>query len=60
MDINKREIAILLPIILFIVWIGVFPKTFLRVSAPVAKHTVEQLELVKLGEQIQYSQLHSH
>jgi NADH-quinone oxidoreductase subunit M len=58
MDINKREIAVLLPIVLFIVWIGMYPKTFLRVSAPVAKQTVEQLEMVKLGERLQFSQLH--
>ena len=29
-DLKPREIAVLLPILLFIVWIGVFPKTFLK------------------------------
>ena len=28
-DLNAREIVVLLPILLFIVWIGVYPKTFL-------------------------------
>ena len=28
-DLNAREIIVLLPILLFIVWIGVYPKTFL-------------------------------
>jgi len=31
-DINSREIFILIPIIIFIVWIGVYPSTFLNVS----------------------------
>ncbi len=29
-DLKPREIVVLLPILLFIVWIGVFPKTFLK------------------------------
>ncbi len=28
-DLNAREVVVLLPILLFIVWIGVYPKTFL-------------------------------
>ena len=28
-DLNAREVIVLLPILLFIVWIGVYPKTFL-------------------------------
>ena len=29
-DLNSREIAVLVPILVFIVWIGVFPNTFLK------------------------------
>ena len=29
-DLNARELAVLLPILLFIVWIGVYPKPFLN------------------------------
>ena len=29
-DLNPRELAVLLPILLFIVWIGVYPNTFLE------------------------------
>ncbi|HEX9829910.1 MAG TPA: NADH-quinone oxidoreductase subunit M, partial [Bacteroidota bacterium] len=32
-DINKREIASLVPLLIFIVWIGVYPSTFLGKSA---------------------------
>jgi len=31
-DLNKREILVLVPIIIFIVWIGVYPSTFLHIS----------------------------
>ena len=29
-DLNAREIVVMLPILLFIVWIGVYPKPFLN------------------------------
>ena len=31
-DLNKREIIILVPIFIFIVWIGVYPSTFLKLT----------------------------
>ncbi len=31
-DLNKREIGLLIPIIIFIVWIGIYPSTFLSKS----------------------------
>ena len=54
-DLTKREIAVLIPIVLFVVWIGVFPKTFLSKSAPLVKHTVEQMESVKRGSPIKFA-----
>ncbi|RPI01323.1 MAG: NADH-quinone oxidoreductase subunit M [Ignavibacteriae bacterium] len=51
-DLTRREIAALVPIVLFIVWIGVYPKTFLGKSAPMVKQTVEQMESVKHGSQV--------
>jgi len=53
-DLSRREIAVLIPIVILVVWIGVFPKTFLNKSAPMVKHTVEQLESVKRGSPIQF------
>ncbi len=32
-DMNTRELVVLIPILIFIVWIGVYPSTFLNVSA---------------------------
>ena len=29
-DLNLREIAVLVPIVVMIVWLGVYPQTFLR------------------------------
>jgi NADH-quinone oxidoreductase subunit M len=31
-DLNKREVGLLIPILLFIVWIGIYPSTFLNKS----------------------------
>lgn len=53
-DLTKREIAVLVPIVLFIVWIGIYPKTFLIKSAQMVKHTVEQMESVKHGSQMRF------
>ncbi len=39
-DLSKREIAVLVPVILFILWIGVYPNTFLRQSAASTKHII--------------------
>lgn len=42
-DLNKREVFVLIPIMIFIVWIGVYPNTFLEVSA---NYTVNLIEKV--------------
>jgi NADH-quinone oxidoreductase subunit M len=44
-DLSKREWAILVPIVIFIVWIGVHPKTFLNVSESSTKHWSTKLKL---------------
>ena len=51
-DLNRREVVSLAAIIVFIVWIGVYPGTFLSKSAPVAKQLVQGLEFVRHGGQI--------
>jgi NADH-quinone oxidoreductase subunit M len=42
-DMNKREMIVLLPIFIFIVWIGIYPSTFLNVSKSSAKKVIEQV-----------------
>jgi NADH-quinone oxidoreductase subunit M len=53
-DLTKREIAVFVPIVFFIVWIGIYPKTFLTKSAQRVKQTVEQMESVKHGSQMRF------
>jgi NADH-quinone oxidoreductase subunit M len=40
LDLSKREIAVLVPVLIFIVWIGVYPNTFLKQSASTTKQIV--------------------
>ena len=39
-DLSKREIWVLVPVMLFIVWIGIFPNTFLKQSAATTKQII--------------------
>jgi NADH-quinone oxidoreductase subunit M len=48
-DLNRREIASLAALVVFIVWIGVYPSTFLKPTAPVAKSVVQLIEDVRKG-----------
>ena len=48
-DLSLREIAILLPLVFFIIQIGVYPKPFLSRMDASVKHLVEQVKL-KTGE----------
>jgi NADH-quinone oxidoreductase subunit M len=49
-DLTKREWWTLAPIVLFIVWIGVFPRTFLNVSENSTRALVNKLEYIKTGK----------
>jgi NADH-quinone oxidoreductase subunit M len=42
-DLSPREIAVLVPVLIFIVWIGVYPGTFLSASGASAKRVVSQV-----------------
>ncbi|MGH7530815.1 MAG: complex I subunit 4 family protein [Gemmatimonadales bacterium] len=42
-DLTPRELAVLLPLLACIVWIGVYPKPFLRRMEPSARHFIEQV-----------------
>jgi len=42
-DINKREWAILLPIVLMIFWIGIYPNSFLRKMDASVNHLLKQV-----------------
>lgn len=48
-DMNVREWVVLVPVIVFIVWIGFYPSTFLEKSAASSKAVVEQIERARTG-----------
>jgi NADH-quinone oxidoreductase subunit M len=43
-DMNKREMFVLLPIFVFIIWIGIYPTTFLRVSEKTTVKIIQQVD----------------
>jgi NADH-quinone oxidoreductase subunit M len=43
-DIDSREIAMLIPIALFVVWIGIYPSAFLNKTQQSARDLLEQVE----------------
>ncbi|HEY7751904.1 MAG TPA: NADH-quinone oxidoreductase subunit M, partial [Ignavibacteriaceae bacterium] len=52
-DLNKRELVVLIPIFLFIVWIGIYPSTFLKVSEKATQQVIEQVfnpQKIELGD----------
>ncbi|MBI5888176.1 MAG: NADH-quinone oxidoreductase subunit M [Deltaproteobacteria bacterium] len=40
-DLNLREVAILVPVLILILWIGIYPKPFLKLSAASTAHLIE-------------------
>lgn len=48
-DITKREWTLLVPMVVFIVWIGVYPSTFMKVSENSTKALVNKLYEKKFG-----------
>lgn len=43
-DLSAREILVLLPILVFVVWIGVYPNTFLKPMEPAVTNLIKQVE----------------
>ncbi|MFN3270706.1 MAG: Fe-S-binding domain-containing protein, partial [Candidatus Kapaibacteriota bacterium] len=50
-DINRREWAYLVPIVIMMVWIGVYPKFFLNYSEPTVKNVVNRVYQQKFPTQ---------
>jgi NADH-quinone oxidoreductase subunit M len=42
-DINARELAALLPMVILIFWIGIFPNAFLNFMHPSVLHLLERV-----------------
>jgi NADH-quinone oxidoreductase subunit M len=43
-DLSPREWAVLLPVLLFIVWIGVYPTTFTAMTEPSVQALITQVQ----------------
>ncbi|MEJ2715604.1 MAG: NADH-quinone oxidoreductase subunit M [Deltaproteobacteria bacterium] len=43
-DLSAREVVVLLPLLAFVVWIGVYPDTFLKPMEPAVKKFIERVE----------------
>jgi len=43
-DLTPREVAVLVPILVLIVWIGVYPQPFLRTTEASVKHLLAQVQ----------------
>ena len=48
-DLTPREICVLVPVVVFIVWIGVYPGTFLGKSAAASKQAIQRIESARQG-----------
>jgi NADH-quinone oxidoreductase subunit M len=52
-DMNAREIFVMIPIFILIVWIGIYPSTFLKVSEKTTAKIIHQvLTPVQTAEKI--------
>ena len=51
-DLNKREVIYLMPLILLMFWIGIYPKPYLRILEPAVNNLVRQINLAKAGKPI--------
>ncbi len=46
-DLSIREVFVLVPLVIFVVWIGVYPNTFLKPMEPSVKNFIRQVEAKK-------------
>lgn len=46
-DLSKREFAMLVPVVVFIVWIGIYPKTFLGLTEQYTRGLVNKIYYIK-------------
>jgi NADH-quinone oxidoreductase subunit M len=55
-DLSTREIAVLIPIVVLVFWMGIFPGTFLKISESSIKHFVEHYSDYDLNVMVQNGQ----
>lgn len=53
-DMNRREILVLVPIVVLVFWIGLYPRPFLRVMEPAVNDIIQRLDVAAV--QLEHSQ----
>jgi NADH-quinone oxidoreductase subunit M len=48
-DMNSREIILMIPIFIFIVWIGVYPSTFLKLTEASVQSILQQVSVFTIN-----------
>jgi len=46
-DLNKREIAIFAPLIAIVLWMGIYPSSFIDIMSPSVENLIEQYQLAR-------------
>ncbi len=46
-DMNRREVAYMLPILVLMFWIGIYPKPYLEIMEPSVKNLIQHVELAR-------------
>jgi len=46
-DMSAREVLVLMPLLIFVVWIGIYPSTFLKPMEPSVKNFIQQVDRKK-------------
>ena len=47
MDLNKREIAIFVPLIAIVLWMGIYPNSFIDIMRPSVENLIENYQLAR-------------
>ena len=49
LDVNKRELGLMVPLVVLIFWMGIFPNTFLDWSKASVNHLVKNIDAYELS-----------
>jgi len=47
LDLNRREVAVFAPLMVMVIWMGVYPSSFIDVMAPSVSNLIENYELAR-------------
>jgi len=47
LDLNRREVAIFVPLAVIVMWMGIYPSSFLEIMSPSVTNLIENYELAR-------------